>query len=233
MVARSQKEESFYVFDADWKPTKVKHAVYLLRIHQVNDTCWQWDYYNNLGPLIKVQRFRDQQGKLLHGLSYYYDAHGKIDSTGLYRNGRKNGEFLRFKGDSLRLVTTSIYREDSLIEVIYPAKQKKDSVVKYADEKESDYPGGVRTWKGYLNKNLRYPDRAVNFEIQGDVTIMFIVDKEGNVIDPIVAHSVEYSLDEESLRIISESGKWTPAFQNGKFVKSYKQQPIRFRLEKR
>jgi periplasmic protein TonB len=63
------------------------------------------------------------------------------------------------------------------------------------------------------------------------VTIGFIVDKEGTVTDPYIAHSVEYSLDAEALKIIKASGKWEPATQNGHIVKSYKTQPINFRLE--
>ncbi|MFL5748594.1 MAG: energy transducer TonB, partial [Niastella sp.] len=35
----------------------------------------------------------------------------------------------------------------------------------------------------------------------------------------------------EAVRVIKKSGKWTPAVQNGRQVKSYKKQPIVFRLE--
>ena len=35
---------------------------------------------------------------------------------------------------------------------------------------------------------------------------------------------------EEAIRVIKNSGKWTPAVQNGRTVKSYKQQPVTFKL---
>jgi protein TonB len=35
----------------------------------------------------------------------------------------------------------------------------------------------------------------------------------------------------EAIRVIKKSGKWEPAVQNGRKVKSYKKQPITFRLE--
>ena len=44
-------------------------------------------------------------------------------------------------------------------------------------EIESEFPGGAAAWLRYLNKNLRYPDDAVNNEIQGTVVVQFIVDK--------------------------------------------------------
>lgn len=97
-------------------------------------------------------------------------------------------------------------------------------------EIESDYPGGPGAWQRYLSKNLHYPDEAVNNEIQGDVVVQFIVDKEGNVSD-VEAISGPNELRDEAVRVIKKSGKWTAAIQNGRQVKSYKKQPIKFRLE--
>jgi protein TonB len=99
-------------------------------------------------------------------------------------------------------------------------------------EIESDYPGGPAAWLRYLNKNFRYPDDAVNNEIQGTVVVQFIVDKEGNVSDVNAISGPESGgLREEAVRVIKKSGKWTPAVQNGRQVKSYKKQPIVFKLE--
>ncbi|HEY4155517.1 MAG TPA: hypothetical protein VGM24_08815 [Puia sp.] len=39
------------------------------------------------------------------------------------------------------------------------------------------------------------------------------------------------ALKAESIRVIRESGKWTPAKDHGKIVKSYHKQPIIYRLE--
>ena len=97
-------------------------------------------------------------------------------------------------------------------------------------EIESDYPGGAAAWQRYLGKNLHYPDEAVNNEIQGTVVVQFIVDKEG-VVSDVQAVSGPDELKDEAVRVIRKSGKWTPAIQNGRQVKSYKKQPIIFKLE--
>jgi protein TonB len=97
-------------------------------------------------------------------------------------------------------------------------------------EIESEYPGGSAAWQRYLNKTLRYPQEAIDNEIQGTVVIQFIVDKEGTVSD-VEAISGPEELRAEAVRVIKKSGKWTPAVQNGRQVKSYKKQPIVFRLE--
>jgi protein TonB len=97
-------------------------------------------------------------------------------------------------------------------------------------EIESSYPGGAAAWQRYLIKTLRYPQEAQDNEIQGPVVVQFIVDKEGNVSD-VEAISGPQELRDEAVRVIKKSGKWTPAVQNGRKVKSYKKQPIVFRLE--
>ena len=97
-------------------------------------------------------------------------------------------------------------------------------------EIESEYPGGAAAWQRYLNRNLRYPQEAIDNEVQGAVVVQFIVDREGNVSD-VEAISGPNELRSEAVRVIKKSGKWTPAVQNGRQVKSYKKQPIVFRLE--
>jgi protein TonB len=97
-------------------------------------------------------------------------------------------------------------------------------------EIESEYPGGAAAWQRYLNRNLRYPQEAIDNEVQGAVVVQFIVDREGNVSD-VEAISGPQELRSEAVRVIKKSGKWTPAIQNGRQVKSYKKQPIVFKLQ--
>jgi protein TonB len=230
ITAKSQKQESFYVFDADWKATKIETAHFLLHTQRVNDTCWQFDYYNFFGPLIKMEQYRDKEGREINGTSRHYNEKGLVDSIGYFHNGKRNGEFVKLVGDPLRYKWDYIYRDDSLIEVI-DLEKRKDSSLSYTFEKESEYPGGLPGWQRYMLKNIKYPERAMNGNKQGQVIVGFVVDKAGNVIDPYISASVEYSLDEEALTILKGSGKWEPAFQNGHNVKTYKTQPINFRLE--
>ncbi|MBS1932884.1 MAG: energy transducer TonB [Bacteroidetes bacterium] len=113
-----------------------------------------------------------------------------------------------------------------------PKKEEEDWDKTFTKvEIESTYPGGDAAWARYLNKTLHYPDEAINNEIQGTVIVKFIVDKEGNVSDvEAISGPTDGGLRDEAIRVIKKSGKWTPAVQNGRQVKSYKQQPIQFKL---
>ncbi len=99
-------------------------------------------------------------------------------------------------------------------------------------EIESNYPGGTSAWMRYLNKTFRYPGDAQESNLQGTVTVQFIVDMDGNVSDvEAISGPATGGLREEAVRVIRKSGKWEPAIQNGRKVKSYKKQPITFKLE--
>lgn len=229
---KKKVKESFYVYDKNWKETSLEAAVFMLRVQQRSDTCFQFDFYNFNGPLIRTEQYKDTEGRILHGAVRYYSEKGFLDSTGIYVNGKKHGDFYKLvtNSDSLKFQTKYVYQEDLLIETRNLLDAAKDST-KYDDEKESEYPGGIGKWSSFLNKNLRYPKRAMDLNKQGRVSVFFEVDAQGKVIDPFIGKSVEYTLDDESVRMIAISGKWIPAFQGGKQVKSYKIQPIGYRLE--
>ncbi|HEY8970772.1 MAG TPA: TonB family protein [Puia sp.] len=112
-----------------------------------------------------------------------------------------------------------------------PKKQDDDADKIFTKvEIESSYPGGDGAWARFLNKSLHYPDEALNNNIEGTVMVQFVVDQEGNVSDvQAISGPTEGGLREEAIRVIKKSGKWTPAVQNGRKVKSYKRQPVGFK----
>ena len=115
--------------------------------------------------------------------------------------------------------------------IVAPKKDEEDwNKVFTKVEMESDYPGGFSAWKRFLERNLRFSQEAIDNQVQGTVVVQFIVDKDGNVSD-VQAISGPPEHYAEAVRVIKKSGKWTPAIQNGRQVKSFKKQPIVFRLE--
>jgi len=112
------------------------------------------------------------------------------------------------------------------------ARQEEDYEKTFVKvEIESEYPGGAAAWLRYLNRNFRYPDEGLTNEIQGTVIVQFIVDKEGNVSDvQAISGPEQGGLREEAMRVIKKSGVWIPAIQNGRKVKSYKKQPVIFKI---
>jgi protein TonB len=116
-----------------------------------------------------------------------------------------------------------------VIDIPKKPKDDDDGIVMFV-QIESQYPGGVDAWRYFLQKNLQFPSSASENGIEGTVIVQFIVDRTGAVSD-VEAVSGPNELREEAVRVIKKSGKWTPAIQNGRQVKSYKKQPITFKLQ--
>ena len=65
----------------------------------------------------------------------------------------------------------------------------------------------------------------------GRVMVRFMVNTKGTTDHIYLEKSVEFVLNEASIKVIYDSPLWTPAFQNGKQVNAYRRQPLTFLKE--
>ena len=223
-------QEAFFAFDENWNNADINKATYFMRRTKISDTCWQFDTYNMYGPMIKSEQFIDEKGTLAHGRFTIFNQKGKIDSFCNYSKGLPNGYWYIYNDPFYDIKLT--YEMGVLVDTKKTVKVKdtkqKDSLAE--GEKESEFVGGLAAWQRYLNRNLEYPQRAVKANMQGQVSITFLIDTVGDVKDCFVWNSVEFSLDEEALRIIRKSPRWLPAMRKDEPVLSWKTQPTIFRL---
>lgn len=88
------------------------------------------------------------------------------------------------------------------------------------------------TLGGYLRTNLRYPEEAKTFEIQGTVKLSFIIETDGRASNIIVENSVGGGCDNEAIRLIQEL-VWTPGVKNDSLVRTRTTQEITFQIGER
>ena len=81
-----------------------------------------------------------------------------------------------------------------------------------------EFPGGDEALKEFLAKNIVYPDKALEFDIQGTVYVQFIVNKNGNIRNALVLRGIGGGCDEEAIRVVKSMPNWKPGTQNGKPV---------------
>lgn len=102
---------------------------------------------------------------------------------------------------------------------------------------ESYFEGGQQAWIKFLQKNLKSKlaskylviPKGQEF-VKQTVYALFTVDNNGEVSEISCSNENEVhpALCAEVIRVMKLSPKWTPAFQNGKAVKSRKRQAITF-----
>lgn len=92
--------------------------------------------------------------------------------------------------------------------------------------KKAEFIGGNEEMIKFLSENVKYPEDVLQANekganIYGRVYVKFVVEKDGSISDVEVVRSVHPSLDAESVRVVKlMSGKWTPATERGKPVRS-------------
>ena len=101
--------------------------------------------------------------------------------------------------------------------------------------KKAEFIGGNEEMIKFLSENVKYPEDVLlanekGANIHGRVYVKFVVEKDGSISDVEVVRSVHPSLDAESVRVVKlMSGKWTPATERGKPVRSMFTLPFVFK----
>ena len=125
---------------------------------------------------------------------------------------------------------TNFYSNKSTnIPVKTEVNRQQDKVYEKVDQMPV-FPGGDQALMQYVIKEVKYPDDAKKAGIQGKVLVVFVVSKEGKVINPKIVRSVSPSIDKEALRVVSSLPKWVPGKQKGKNVDVSYTIPISFAL---
>ncbi|MDR2887133.1 MAG: energy transducer TonB [Bacteroidales bacterium] len=75
--------------------------------------------------------------------------------------------------------------------------------------------GDLNTFREWVQRNTVYPQAAVDAEIEGQVHITFIVEADGSVSNVTVVNGVAAIIDNEVVRVIKSSPKWSPGLQRG------------------
>ncbi len=82
----------------------------------------------------------------------------------------------------------------------------------------------------HIRKNFRYPEIAQEMGIQGRVSVMFTIQKDGS-IGNIRMRGPDKNLEAEARRIIEKLPKMTPGRQRGRAVRVPFSIPIMFKLQ--
>ena len=81
-----------------------------------------------------------------------------------------------------------------------------------------------------VQKRIRYPEMARKAGIEGRVIIQFVVDKEGNIVNPRVVRGIGGGCDEAALEALKDA-KFKPGRQRGVPVNVSYSLPISFSLQ--
>jgi len=83
----------------------------------------------------------------------------------------------------------------------------------------------------FLQRNIKYPPIAKEYDITGKVYVSYVVDKSGAVTNVKVVRGVDKNLDAEAVRVVKSFPKYKPGKQRGRAVRVLHTVPINFTLQ--
>lgn len=83
----------------------------------------------------------------------------------------------------------------------------------------------------YLHQNIRMPAQATENKVSGEVVLEFTVNPDGSLSNFKIIKSLGYGCEEEAIRLLKASPKWTPSFEESKPVKQILRRAIEFKQE--
>ncbi|MDO4163064.1 MAG: energy transducer TonB [Bacteroides sp.] len=122
--------------------------------------------------------------------------------------------------------------EIKYVPVAVEEEEPEEQTIFEVVEQMPEFPnGGMAGLMQFLSKNIKYPTIAQENGTQGRVTVQFVVNKDGSIVDAKVLRGVDPYLDKEALRVIGTMPKWKPGMQRGKPVRVKYTVPVMFRLQ--
>lgn len=132
-------------------------------------------------------------------------------------------------------VKATEFIKPELPEIQQHSQTPKEKITVKGSDKDAQAPvflendGNVFSW---LQKKMKYPEKAIKEKKTGKVLVNFVIDKEGNVTNPRIIRSVDPELDAEALRVIRQMPKWKPGIKDGKPIEVSMNIPFTFMLSK-
>lgn len=87
-------------------------------------------------------------------------------------------------------------------------------------DKEAEFPGGDRARRQWLRDNIQWPRDAAGRQLQGEVELDFIIERDGSISAVTVSRSDNPDLNAAAIRLVSSMPNWSPAMVRNQPVRS-------------
>ncbi len=168
------------------------------------------------GQLFMTGKYMDEKLEMPHGHFTFYNQNGNKEAEGDYHKGMKVGTWKRWNAEGAPLPDRPYQKapEES-------AKPKENS-------NKATVQAGFADLENYIEKNLRYPEKAIVNGVKGTVYVSFVVGADGLVKSPKVTQGVHPELDAAAMQFVMGMPAWTPGQRNGVAIESDVILPISF-----
>lgn len=177
----------------------------------------------------------NEDGEPITGATVSIQGTGRYattDEIGLFSIDADFNHYIIIRADGMENISMTVSPFLMNQNDAYPIVMRKKSGEKIYSSVETmpEYPGGMKYFKRYIDRNLKYPEEAKRNKIEGVVVMQFVVEKNGDITSPKVVRRLEASLDSVAMNLIKGMPRWTPASDHGVKVRCKYSVPIAFKI---
>jgi len=177
------------------------------------------------------------KNNLKDSLWTFYAFDGKVVETGLYKDGKKTGNWKCYNPDGTMNVEYD-FTNGKLLNFHPPKRDTgkylvingKDTIQTYLDRPPVYLDGDGRLSVAMVT-GMRYPREAREYGTQGTLIVAFTINQQGVISGYRIKKSLGHGCDEEGIKAIKRvDGDWLPGMLNGKPVAVEYEMPLSFAL---
>jgi protein TonB len=187
------------------------------------------DYYLSNGRLQSRGYFDDIRREIIHGAYDTWFATGQLESHTNSQHGKLEGEQLQYYPDG-KLQRREVFAGGQRTggECLDPNGQPMDCpVVVEVMPVYAEGDGGSQAIITAVQRNFRYPRKALRAKAKGRLVVAFVVDEQGQVVDIHMAQPLHPLLDTAAMQAVQKLKPFRqPGTQNGKPVRVAYNVPI-------
>jgi len=136
-----------------------------------------------------------------------------------------------YKGDVNGKGTVDDLKEGQTAGGTQAQQPEPEVFINDAVEVPATYPGGDEALLQAINRNLKYPQIALDQELQGVVILRFQVGRDGSISQIKVEKSLSTECDNAAKAALKKLSRFIPAKQQGHPVPVWFRLPVRFRIQ--
>ncbi|MBE6209405.1 MAG: energy transducer TonB [Rikenellaceae bacterium] len=126
------------------------------------------------------------------------------------------------------------FSEDIVVveqEIVEEEIVEDDAPVLIAEEMPSFQGGDLNTFRNWVQSRLKYPQVALENNVQGQAVMTFVIERDGRLTGIQVLQAPDRSLGDEAARVLAMSPKWKPGKQRNSPVRVKYILPVVFKIQ--
>ena len=166
----------------------------------------------------------------------------KSDLDGKYSINVKEGDYLVIDFEGMKPEEFTVYKGQTNVDIALETEFRQLNEIVVTAHGTTFLGPRIRylsprpdinssEYKDYLEKELRYPEEAINEKVEGKVRLKLTISETGKILDIEVIKSLSPACDAEAIRLVKEGPAWKAAIKDDQPIESTTTVKIDFELE--